>query len=140
MLSANRMAKKRQLPEKGSTPQFHATVEYKKWVRAMLDEKGISFAKLAAAIKRHDPSLTASSASVSLFLGREGEEPRPSNTSWMPAINKFLGAAPPPVCDPSDEFEQLVDRLRSRWKKMNARERRMLLAMASDDIEIDTET
>lgn len=134
------MAKKRPLPEKGSLPQYHATVAYKKWVRAMLDEKGVSFAKLALAIKRHDPSLTASSASVSLFLGREDEEPIPSNTSWMPAINKFLGAAPPPVCDPSSEFDQLVDRLRARWAKMNGRERRLLLAMASDEVEIDTET
>lgn len=134
------MAKKRPLPEKGSLPQYHATAAYKKWVRAMLDEKGISFAKLAAAIKRHDPTLTASSASVSLFLGREDEEPLPSNTSWMPAINKFLGAAPPPICDPSSEFDQLVDRLRARWQQMTPRERKMLLAFASDETEIDTES
>jgi hypothetical protein len=79
---------------------------------------------------------TISTATLSDLLGREDEIPPPSNTKLMPAINKTLGIAPPPVCDPSDKLSQLIDRLRDRWARATPHERNIIevvLAKGDDD-------
>lgn len=79
---------------------------------------------------------TISTSALSQLLGPEGKIPPPSNSMLLPAINRALGIAPPPVCDPSDELSQIVDRLRARWARATVRERealKALLARGDDD-------
>jgi hypothetical protein len=114
-------------------PMFHATAGYKLWVRSAMKAKGISLAALAAKIKRYKSDANATSSSLSQFLGREDEAPTPSNTSLMPYINRALGVAPPPVCDPSSPVAQLQDRLAAVWPKLTEKQRRAIELMASGD-------
>lgn len=114
----------------GSVPLFFATTAYKQWARARMKELGLTLASLASAIKRIDPGLPASSGGLSQFFGTEDEIPEPSNTALMPALNQILGIAPPPVCQPDDEVEQILDLLRVRFSSMSPQERDMLRLQA----------
>ena len=107
----------------GSVPLFHATTEYKQWARQRMKAAGLTLEALAQAIKRLDGTLPATSGGLSQFFGKENEIPEPSNTALMPALNQILGAAPPPVCRPDDEYAQLVDALRARLETMTPGER-----------------
>jgi len=123
---------------KDKTPQYFATTKYKLWVWARLRErfhngKPWSLDRLAIELKRIDRNAPATSASLSQFLGPEGETPAGSNTSLMPAINKLFGIAPPPICDPLDPLSQLRDRLAARWAKLSDREQKMLETLLSED-------
>lgn len=126
-------------------PMFYATTKYKLWVRRRLAEKGRgeagdspvrakpwSLIRLEREIKRIDPAARVSDASLSQFLGREDEIPRPSNTTIMPMLNRVLGAAPPAICDPDDEIAQLRDRIAASWSDLTDRERSVILAMFTD--------
>lgn len=115
----------------GSVPVFHATTAYKQWVRAELARREWSLAEFRDRMKRIGVSSTT--AGLSQFLGREEAIPAPSNTTLMPAMNRVLGVAPPPVCDPSDQYAQLRDRLYERMKRLTPRERAMLEALLGDD-------
>ena len=127
------MARKRSPPsidgKSASVPMFHATVRYKQWVRAQLEDKGWSLARLAAEMKRAVPSVSITDAAISQFLGPEDAPAGPSNTAHMPAINKVFGIPPPPVCDPLDPIAQIRDRFTERWLTLDDRERRAIHAL-----------
>lgn len=120
------MAKKQQL--EGSVPLYHATVAYKLWARGALKARKWTLARFADEIERAGRD-SISTAGLSEFLGTEERPPEPSNTKLMPAMNRALGIAPPPLCDPGNELEQLRDRLAARWALLTVRERRALLAL-----------
>lgn len=137
------MAKTRDL--EGVTLTYPATTAYKQWVwreirkrwpkgaqQAFVDELKHRARKELAAIGKFE---TISTATISDFLGREGATPTPSNSALLPAFNKVLGLAPPPVCDPTDTMTQLVERFRRRWERATPRERAILLAAIGDDDE-----
>lgn len=114
------------------TPVYYASVRYKTWVREQLKEQGISLAALAAGILRHQ-KVKVSTSALSQFLGHlTGDVAPASNTELMPGINRTLGAAPPPICDPTDEIAQLRDRLAARWATMDKGKRAALLALVGD--------
>lgn len=131
------MAKSRET--ENVTLTYPATTAYKQWVwkkirarwpkgaqQAFVDElKRKARAELIEIGKLE----TISTATISDFLGKEGDTPRPSNSALLPAFNKVLGIAPPPVCDPTDELAQLVDRFRMRWSQATPRERATLIAL-----------
>lgn len=133
------MAKKRP-PPSGTPPQYYASADYKRWVRAKMagrfdNGRTITFEQLKARMKRHGVSVSTSA--ISQFLGHLDEEPVGSNTSLMPAMNKALGIAAPPLCDPADPLAQIKDRIAERWKQMTERDRRLLLELVRGDDEID---
>lgn len=134
MRPSSYMAKKKAAPG-GSAPSFYASATYKQWVRDRLAAKKITFEQLRSRMKRQGVSVTTSA--ISQFLGNLDEPPVGSNTALMPAINRALGIAPPPICDPTDELSQLRDMIAARWAKMLPHERRMLLELARGDMEID---
>jgi hypothetical protein len=125
----------------GVTLTYPATTAYKQWVwktirkrwpkpqgalQALVNElKSKARAELMA-IGKHE---TISTATLSDLLGPEDEIPRDSNSALLPALNKVLGLAPPPVCDPTEELSQLVDRFRARWAEATPRERDALIAL-----------
>lgn len=126
------MAKTREV--EGITLTYPATTAYKQWVRAQLKARGWTQQRFVDEMKRVDRTLTTiSTATITDFLGAENEVPMPSNSKLLPAMNKVLGIAPPPVCEPNSEIDQLVDRFRSRWARMGSRDRRLILELLSSD-------
>lgn len=120
----------------GVTLTYPATTAYKQWVRAQLKARKWTQQKLVDEMKRIDRSLTTiSTATITDFLGPEEFPPVPSNSKLLPAINRVLGIAPPPVCDPNDDMQQLVERFRARWKRATPTERAVLLAVLGGDNE-----
>ena len=111
---------------------YYATIEYKVWLRKRLAEEEMSLDDLADAIKRLDKTANATSASLSQLLGPAREAPVPTNTTLMPLINRVLGIAPPPICNPDSPIAQLLDRLAARWTQMTERERSALVALIGD--------
>jgi hypothetical protein len=118
------MAKKR--APAGSVPTYHATVSYKRWLRSEIKRRGWTQEEFAERIARASPGTTVTTAGISQLLGREDEEPKPSNTTLMPAINRALGVAPPPLCDPTDEMTQIRDMFVATWPRLSDRDRRLL--------------
>lgn len=110
-------------------PIFFASVRYKLWVREQLATKKISLAALKAGIERHQRGASVSTSALSQFLGRKDEAPTASNTELMPGINRTLDAAPPPICDPTDELAQVRDRMAARWATMDKNTKAALLAL-----------
>lgn len=78
-------------------------------------------------IRRYGP---ATSGGVSQFLGPADDAPVASNTTMMPAINRALGIAPPPLCRPDSEVTQLQDRLAAIWNELEPNQRKAWLALA----------
>lgn len=134
MAASASMAKTRAV--NGVTLTYPATTAYKQWVRAQMKSRGWTQQRLVDEMKRADRSLTTiSTATITDFLGPEETVPVPTNSKLLPAINKVLGLAPPPVCDPSDELAQLVDKFRSRWARMTPRDRRLMLELLGNESE-----
>jgi hypothetical protein len=129
------VAKKKPASDK-SAPSFHATATYKTWVRAEVKRRGWTEEEFARRITRAGSKV--SSGGIHQFLGNEDEEPRASNTALMPAINKALGIAPPPLCDPTDALSQIRDRFMALWPTLSKREQNIILA-ALGDSPTDTE-
>jgi hypothetical protein len=126
----------RSKPVNGPTLTYPATTAYKQWVRKQMQARGWTQQKLVDEMKRVDRSLTTiSTATITDFLGPEGDTPIPSNSKLLPAMNKVFGIAPPPVCDPTDELAQIRDRFSARWAKLTAREQRMLLELLTEEPE-----
>ena len=135
------MAKPRSIH--GVTLTYPATTAYKQWVRAQMDARGWTFQHFVDEMKRKaKPELleiidsqgrtkyeTISTATISDFLGPDDVVPTPSNSKLLPAINKTLGAPPPPVSNPGSELEQLVDTFRDRWGKLTPNERLAIAAL-----------
>lgn len=119
----------------GSTLSYPATATYKEWVWAQLKKREWSLGDLASAMKRASRTISVTTSALSQFLGPEDGPHVPSNTSLMPAMNKALGIAPPPVCDPTETLAQLHDRLAARWKILTPRERDLILRLLADDDE-----
>lgn len=131
----------------GVTLTYPATTAYKQWVwkkirerwpkpkgaqQAFVDElKRKARAELIAVGKLE----TISTATISDFLGPEDETPTPSNSALIPAFNKALGIAPPPVCEPENELSQLIDRFHARWGQLTPRERRVIIDLLSNEHE-----
>jgi hypothetical protein len=111
----------------GTVPMYYATVRYKLWVREQLAKR--RWSQRLFVQKLEETGVEISPAGIAAFLGKEGEAPRPTNTHLMPAINKVLDAAPPPLCDPIDPLEQIKDRLAERWVKLTPSEKRVLYAL-----------
>ncbi len=113
---------------------YPATTAYKQWIWRHLREIGWVLQDLVDAMKKADKSLgTLTTSTLSQLLGTEGEVPEPSNTTLLPALNKALKLAPPPVCVPEDELAQIRDRFSARWNKLTAREQKVLLELLADD-------
>lgn len=134
------MSKPRKPPE-DKVPSYPATPAYKQWVWNQIRKRDWTQQDLVDAIKKADRAQTGgvltatiSTGWLTQFLGPE-DAPRRffSNTEMMPAMNKALGIAQPPICDPSDELAVLVDRFRERWKRATPRERAILVAALGDD-------
>lgn len=120
----------------GVTLTYPAIPAYKQWVRKQMRARGWTQQRLVDEMKRADRTLTTiSTATITDLLGPEDEMPVASNSKLLPVINKVFGIAPPPVCQPDDELDQLVDRFRSRWAKMTPRDRRFLLELLTADNE-----
>jgi hypothetical protein len=120
-------------PIEGVTLTYPATTAYKQWVWKKIRERGWVQQDLVNAMKKADKSLTTiSTSTITDFLGPEDEIPVPSNSKLLPAINKVLGISPPPICDPTDELAQLVDKFRNRWSRATPRERALLTAFLAN--------
>lgn len=129
------MAKRKPIGD-GSGLSYPATTAYKQWVYAELKRREWTFDEFAKRIKRAGAPSATSSAISQFFFGRQKDESKPmapSNTTLMPFMNKVLGIAPPPVCDPTDELAQLRDRVTSRFAKLSPREQRLVLSIFADD-------
>jgi hypothetical protein len=132
---------KRVLEDK--VPTFPASPAYKQWVWNEIRRRKWTQQRFVDEMKKADRTqtggvLTAKSSTAWLtgFLGAEDAERRYwSNTELMPAMNKALGISPPPMCDPSDELAQIRDRFTSRWRKMTAKEQRILNDLIGRDDE-----
>jgi hypothetical protein len=140
--ASNLMAKPR--ATSSVTLTYPATTAYKQWVWKRIRErwpKGALQAfvdelkrKARAELIELGKLETISTATISDFLGPEGSVPPPTNSALLPAFNKVLGIEPPPVCDPSDEMQQLVERFKRAWSRATPRERSVLLAaLGSED-------
>jgi hypothetical protein len=124
-------------PKPEITPVFYASVRYKTWVREQLKKQGISLAALAAGILRYQ-RVKVSTSALSQFLGHlTGDVAPASNTELMPGINRTLGAAPPPVCDPTNEIAQLRDRLAARWATLDQDRKDAIMALVRDPADAD---
>ena len=106
-------------------PLWFADIPYKLWVKEKLEEKKWSYEEFARRIQRaaEDPRITATDSSVSQFFGTKDSPMIPSNTSWMPAINKIFGEPPPPICDPKDKTARLLGVIRQRIAELTPSER-----------------
>jgi hypothetical protein len=115
---------------------YPATKAYKQWVWTRLRELGWVLQDLVDAMKRADRSLTTITTSTLIqLLGAEDDIAGPSNSITLPAINKALGIAPPPVCDPADELSQIRDRFIARWNELTPREKAVMLQLLGDESE-----
>lgn len=112
-------------------PLWFADLPYKIWVKEKLEEKGWSYKEFAERIERaaNDPRITATDSSVSQFFGTKDTPMAPSNTSWMPAINKILGEPPPLICNPTDRYYRLAAAIAERVATMSASERKIVNAI-----------
>lgn len=135
---------KRPTPPDTAALKYPATTAYKQWVwkeiRKRSDaERGRGAGALQWLVdemkRRARQELleigkleTISTATLSQLLGPEDEVPPSSSSVLLPAINKTLGIEPPPVCDPNDEMQQLVERFKRAWTRAIPRERTVLLA------------
>lgn len=119
------------------TPSYPATPAYKQWVWNQLRKQKWTLDRLVDETKKADRAqsggaitATTSSSTLSQFLGAKDaaeSERLASNTELMPALNKALGIAPPPVCDPSSPLSQLKDRLDHLWRTATPDERERFL-------------
>jgi hypothetical protein len=115
-------------PREGSTPSYPATVAYKQWIRGQLASRKWTQQRLVDEMKRADRSLTKiTTSTITQFLGPDDEDPMPSNSALLPAMNKALGIAPPPVSDPASPLSQFKDRLDERWNQLSDRGREQFL-------------
>ena len=143
MKASKRMAKKKAPEDK--VPSFPATAAYKQWVWDEIRRRGWTQQKLIDEMKKADRSLSKGSLTSTIttgwltqFLGREEAERRyHSNTELLPAINKALEIAPPPVCDPSSPLAQVRDLFVSRWEQLTSREQRAILEMLKSNGEAE---
>jgi hypothetical protein len=108
----------------GTPPMFYATVRYKLWVREQMQRRKMTIRALAEKLQRMGMEVTP--AGVHVFLGKEDEMPKASNTALMPALNKIFNAPPPPICDPTDPLEQLKDRIAEHWHRLTDSERKIV--------------
>lgn len=102
-----------------------------------MDPSGWTLKEIARKLKRIDPRTRATDGSLGLFLGPADEIPVPSNTTLMPALNKLLKIAPPPVCDPDSPLAQIQDRFAAKWKSLTPNERRAIKVLLADPDDID---
>lgn len=133
------VAKKRAIG--GPTLTYPATTAYKQWVWKEIRRRDKTLQWLVDEMKRvarkelieSGNYETISTASLINLLGAEkGAAPTPSNCAFMPALNKALGLAPPPLCDPTDELAQLSDRFRAKWNQLDNASRTAILALLGD--------
>jgi hypothetical protein len=133
--SKRAMAKKKGPEDKA--PSFPATPAYKQWVWEEIRRRKWTQQKLIDEMKKADRSLTKGALTETIttgwltqFLGPEDAERRyHTNSELLPAINKALEIAPPPVCDPSSQLAQVRDLFVSVWGKLTPLEQQMILMM-----------
>lgn len=129
------MAKKTGTPktpigERG-LPYHWATENYKRWVREWLETRKpkMSIAELARRVKQLDADANASGPGLQQFFGSKDNPASASNTTLMPLINRVVGIAPPPVCDPTNFASQIRDAVTARWNQMSETEQDAMLAL-----------
>jgi hypothetical protein len=132
--ASRRMAKPKR-PPGDVVPSYPATPAYKQWVWNEIRRRKWTQQRLVDEMKRADLALsggvltkTITTGWLTQFLGAEHAIRRyATNTEHIPAINKALGIAPPPVCDPSSPLSQLKDRLDAAWRGLDAEGRERFL-------------
>lgn len=112
----------------------HATVRYKLAARAKLDELHWTYEELWRQMRARFPATAPkSSEAINLFLGKQDRPPIASNCRFMTEMNKVLGFAPPPRCDPASEISQLQDRIADVWWQLTPTERDIVLRIFTRD-------
>jgi hypothetical protein len=125
--SATAMAKRSAARSgKDKQPMFYATTTYKQWLRKKVDDRGWSLPMFRDELERYGADVTTQA--IGDFFGSREAPAGPSNIAWMPAANKVIGIAPPPVCDPTSPISQLGDRFLALWPQLTKKERNMVLA------------
>lgn len=116
-------------------PKYFATKKYKLWVREELGKRKWTYARFAAEVTRR--GMKVSGQALHKLLGNEDEEPVPSNTTLMPAINKVLGLPLPSHFDPTSPLARLHAALDANWDRATDAEQRAwaLLITGSDPAE-----
>lgn len=101
-----------------SEPKYWATKKYKLWVREEISKRkrNWSYPKFASEVTKR--GFKISGQALHRFLGNEDEEPVPSNTSAMPAINRALGLPVPSHFDPTTPLSRLHHALDANWDRM----------------------
>lgn len=116
--------RKRKKPDEAKPPMFYATVRWKEAVRREMAAKKIKRKVVA------DAAGVTGEAITQLLGPEDGNVAAPSNTEHMPAINKVVGFAPPPICDPDDplaEIKALLDAARDSLSPNTLEAIKMLL-------------
>lgn len=99
------------------TPKYFATKKYKLWVRDQVFEKRKwKYPRFVAEIAKKGHKVTVQG--LQQFLGKEDEEPVPSNTTLMPWINRVLGLPPPSHFDPTSPLSRLHAALDANWDRV----------------------
>jgi hypothetical protein len=125
----------------GTALTYPATTAYKQWVWKEIRRRGKTLQWVVDEMKKKaKPELmaligsrgepmyeTISTSTMTNLLGAEGSTPPPTNCAWLHALNKALGLAPPPVCDPGSPLSQVKDRLDANWARMTNDERERFL-------------
>lgn len=128
------MSKPKRPPE-DKVPSFPATPAYKQWVWDEIRRREWTQQRFVDEMKKADRSLskgvltaTITTGWLTQFLGPE-DAPRRfrSNTELMPAMNKALGIAPPPLCEPDSPLSQLQDAIAARWRTMSPEGKKRLV-------------
>lgn len=135
MTASSRMAKPK------PTLEYPATTAYKQWVWAEIRRRKKTLQWLVDEMKKRARAElleigkfeTISNATLSMLLGPEDVVPPPSNSALLPAINKALGIAPPPVCDPASDLAQVRDLFTARWNAASPAVKRAILELLGDD-------
>lgn len=116
-------------------PKYFATRKYKLWVREEIGKRKWTYARFAAEVTKRGTKAT--SQALHKLLGNEDEDPVPSNTTLMPAINKALGLPQPPHFDPTTPLARLHAALDANWDRASESDQRAwtLLITGSDPAE-----
>lgn len=106
------------------TPKYFATKKYKLWVREQLEKRDWTYARFAAEVTRKGFKCTTQA--VHKFLGNEGSEPIPSNTTLMPGINRALGLPVPSHFDPTNPRSVIHAVIDANWDRVPEATQRLI--------------
>ncbi len=99
-----------------SEPKYFATKKYKLWVKEQISDRGWTYAQFAKEVAKRGHKV--SSQALHKLLGNVDEDPVPSNTTLMPAINRALGLPTPSHFDPTTPLSLLHAALDANWDRI----------------------